>query len=233
MLRYCLGKVPVQPRIHSVMFFPKVAANLLPWPFPTERVCATLLGDQSTGKRATSPARRQGWKSSEVVALHARLQHLSKFAGMVLAFLGCDAFKYQFDRPPLRIAWTNLQSIVCQHSKQSNLLGDLFLHQAGMFPAFLFRGLKQEGRKEATKEGRKKERDEGRKEERKEGRKETKKGRKIGRSEEERKIRRGKEETKIRRRMEDKKREGRNEEGKEDRKKGRKGSKEGSKQNAK
>jgi len=81
-----------------------------------------------------------------------------------------------------------------------------------MFPAFLFRGLKQEGRKqgrkEATKEGRKqrrkegrkKERDEGRKEERKEGReegrKETKKGRKIGRSEEERKIRRGKEETK-------------------------------------
>ena len=162
MLRYCLGKVPVQPRTHSVMFFPKVAANLLPCPFPTERVCATLLGDQSTGKRATSPARRQGWKSSEVVALHARLQHLSKFAGMVLAFLGCDAFKYQFDRPPIRIAWTNLQSIVCQHSKQSNLLGDLFLHQFWDVSRVSVSGVEAR-RKEGSNEGRK----EGRKEERK------------------------------------------------------------------
>ena len=48
----------------------------------------------------------------------------------------------------------------------------------GFFSAFLFRGLKQEGRKDATKEERKEERKEGRKEATKEGRK---KGRKEGR----------------------------------------------------
>ena len=105
------------------------------------------------------------------------------------------------------------------------------------FSAFLFRGLKQEGRKEGRKEGSNEGREEGRKGGRKEGRKkrrneETKKGRKKGRNEE------GKEGRKKGRKEGRKKgrKEGRTEERnerKEGQKKGMKGSKEGSKKKAK